>query len=224
MKKLTALLLTMMLALCLTACAGNDTKKLAGTWTYSADITSRMNEEIKTALELDEGSPDAAVAVYLTFTVEQDGAYTLALDTDAIETDRAAYMEALKPVLTEALYSQAETDGYTREQYDKALESMGMTADECVAAITDAFDMDTFLSLLGSGYADNTISAGYCKAEEGRLYFSDTTAFDETDFVGYTLAGDIMTWTDEDGALAGQLAPAEQVLMQFPAEWTKAAA
>ena len=42
--------------------------------------------------------------------------------------------------------------------------------------------------------------------------------------MGYTLAGDIMTWTDEDGALAGQLAPAEQVLMQFPAEWTKAAA
>ena len=56
------------------------------------------------------------------------------------------------------------------------------------------------------------------------LYFSSTTAFDEADFVGYTLAGDIMTWTDEDGALAGQLAPAEQVLMQFPAEWTKAAA
>ena len=135
MRKLTALLLTMMLALCLTACAGNDTKKLAGTWTYSADITSRMNEEIKAALELDEVSPDAAAAVYLTFTVAQDGAYTLALDTDAIEADRAAYMEALKPVLTEALYSQAEADGYTREQYDKALESMGMTAD---AFLSDA--------------------------------------------------------------------------------------
>ena len=114
MRKLTALLLTMMLALCLTACAGNDTKKLAGTWTYSADITSRMNEEIKAALELDEVSPDAAAAVYLTFTVAQDGAYTLALDTDAIEADRAAYMEALKPVLTEALYSQAEADGCAR--------------------------------------------------------------------------------------------------------------
>ena len=135
MKKLTALLLTMVLALGLTACAGNDTKKLTGTWTYSADITSRMNEEIKAALELDEVSPDAAAAVYLTFTVAQDGAYTLALDTDAIEADRAAYMEALKPVLTEALYSQAETDGYTREQYDKALESMGMTAD---AFLSDA--------------------------------------------------------------------------------------
>lgn len=224
MKKLTALLLTLMLSLGLTACVGNDTKKLTGTWTYSADITSRMNEEIKDALGLEEVSPDAAVAVYLTFTVEQDGAYTLALDTDAIETDRAAYMEALKPVLTEALYSQAEADGYTREQYDKALESMGMTADECVSAITDAFDMDTFLSLLGSGYEDDTISAGYCKAEEGRLYFSDTTAFDEADFVGYVLTDDIMTWTDGDGALAGQLTPVEQTLMQFPAEWTKAAA
>ena len=224
MKKLTALLLTMVLALGLTACAGNDTKKLTGTWTYSADITSRMNEEIKDALGLEEVSPDAAVAVYLTFTVEQDGAYTLALDTDAIEADRAAYMEALKPVLTEALYSQAETDGYTREQYDKALESMGMTADECVSAITDAFDMDTFLSLLGSGYEDDTISAGYCKAEEGRLYFSDTTAFDEADFVDYALTDDIMTWTDGDGALASQLTPAEQTLMQFPAEWTRAAA
>ena len=129
-----------------------------------------------------------------------------------------------KQMIFRTILAAAEADGYTREQYDKALESMGMTADECVAAITDAFDMDTSLSLLGSGYADNTISAGYCKAEEGRLYFSSTTAFDEADFVGYTLAGGIMTWTDEDGALAGQLAPAEQVLMQFPAEWTKAAA
>ncbi len=224
MKKLTVLLLVLALALSLTACAGNDTRKLAGTWTYSADITSRMNEEIKAALELDEVSPDAAAAVYLTLTVERDGAYTLALDTDAIDADRAAYMEALKPVLTAALYRQAEADGYTRDQYDQTLESMGLTAGECVSAITDAFDTDTFLSLLGSGYGDDAVSEGYCKAEEGRLYFSDTAVFDGDDgFVDYVLSGDTMTWTDEDGALAGQLTSAEQTLMRFPMAWSKKA-
>ena len=108
MKKLTALLLALVLALGLTACTRNDTKKLAGTWTYRADITERINQRVKEALELEQVSPDAAVSVYLTFTVTPDGAYTLALDTTSIEKDRAAYMEALRPVLAEALYVQAE--------------------------------------------------------------------------------------------------------------------
>lgn len=224
MKKLTALLLTLALALGLAACTRNDTKKLAGTWTYRVDITARMNEKIKEALALDEVSPDAAVSLSLTFAVDQDGAYTLALDTDAIESDRAAYMEALKPVLTEALYSQAEADGYTREQYDQALESMGMTADECVSAITDALDLNAFLTLLRGEYSSDTISAGYCRAEDGHLYLSDTASFDDAGSVSYALAGNTMTWTDEDGVLAGQLTGAEQTLVQFPMEWTKAAA
>ena len=52
MKKLTALLLALVLALGLTACTRNDTKKLAGTWTYRADITERINQRVKEALEL----------------------------------------------------------------------------------------------------------------------------------------------------------------------------
>lgn len=97
MRKLTALLLTMMLALCLTACAGNDTKKLAGTWTYSADITSRMNEEIKAALELDESvarmrpqliSPD------LHRGADRAPYYALPWTRTPSRRIRAAYMEA----------------------------------------------------------------------------------------------------------------------------------
>ena len=148
MKKLTALLLALVLALGLTACTRNDTKKLAGTWTYRADITERINQRVKEALELEQVSPDAAVSVYLTFTVTPDGAYTLALDTASIEKDRAAYMEALRPVLAEALYVQAEDEGYTREQYDEALESLGMTAEDCADTIIAAFDLNTFLTLL----------------------------------------------------------------------------
>ena len=50
MKKLTALLLALVLALGLTACTRNDTKRLAGTWTYRADITERINQRVKEAL------------------------------------------------------------------------------------------------------------------------------------------------------------------------------
>ena len=62
MKKLTALLLALVLALGLTACTRNDTKKLAGTWTYRADITERINQRVKEALELEQVSPDAATS------------------------------------------------------------------------------------------------------------------------------------------------------------------
>lgn len=224
MKKLTALLLALVLALGLTACTRNDTKKLAGTWTYRADITERINQRVKEALELEQVSPDAAVSVYLTFTVTPDGAYTLALDTASIEKDRAAYMEALRPVLAEALYVQAEDEGYTREQYDEALESLGMTAEDCADTIIAAFDLNTFLTLLRGSHDSDTISAGYCKAEEGRLYFSSTTDFSGADFAGYALSGDTMTWTDEDGAAAALLTEEERTLVQFPMEWTKSPA
>ena len=213
MKKLTALLLALVLALGLTACTRNDTKKLAGTWTYRADITERINQRVKEALELEQVSPDAAVSVYLTFTVTPDGAYTLALDTASIEKDRAAYMEALRPVLAEALYVQAEDEGYTREQYDEALESLGMTAEDCADTIIAAFDLNTFLTLLRGSHDSDTISAGYCKAEEGRLYFSATADLSEADFAGYALSGDTMTWTDEDGAAAALLTEEERALI-----------
>ena len=225
MKKLTALLLALVLALGLTACTRNDTKKLVGTWTYRADITQRINDRVKEALELDQVSPDAAVSVYLTFTVTADGAYTLALDTASIEKDRAAYMEALRPVLAEALYVQAEDEGYTREQYDEALESLGMTAEDCADTIIAAFDLNTFLTLLRGSHDSDTISTGYCKAEEGRLYFGSATAdLSDADFTGYALSGDTMTWTDEDGAAEALLTESERTLVHFPMEWIRSAA
>ena len=69
-------------------------------------------------------------------------------------------MEALHPVLAEALYVQAEDEGYTREQYDEALESLGMTAEDCADTIIAAFDLNTFLTLLRGSHDSDTISAG----------------------------------------------------------------
>ena len=221
MKRLTALLLALVMALSLSACTRNDTKKLAGTWTYSADVTEQMNEAVRDALELDEVSPDASVSVYLTFTVDRDGSYTLALDEERLEADRAAYLEALRPVLVQAIYAQAEADGYTKEQYDRALESLGMTAAEAAEAILGALDLDTFLMLLRGGYGDSIISSGYCKAEDGRLYFSGSESFDGADFAAYVLAGDGMKWTDEGGAVTALLSETEQGLVRFPMEWTR---
>lgn len=39
MKRIIAVLLTLMMALSLTACSGDDNAKVAGTWKWNCDIT-----------------------------------------------------------------------------------------------------------------------------------------------------------------------------------------
>ncbi len=218
MKRLTALLLALALAASLTACAGNGARKLAGTWVCRVDLTSRLNAEMEKALSPGTVTTEAEAAVYLCLTVEKDGAYTLTFDTEATEASRSSYMESLRPALTEALYQQAEAEGSTRADYDKTLSEMGMTADECVSAILDAIDLNTYLTLLCGDSADTVLLSGTCRAKKGQLALSTAVSGDT---IAYTLKGDSMTWTDENNVLADYLTEKEQVLLTFPMQWTR---
>lgn len=226
MKKFTALVLAVVMMFSLAACGSKDeTKKLVGTWQYSMDISEEMNQQMATALEMDDLQLDASFAIYMSLTVAEDGAYTMAVDMDATGAELNEYMQALAPVMTEAMYAAAEAEGMSREDFDAALVELGMTAEEYVAAILGAFDMSALLGAM-VGTEDTMVSTGYCKAEEGKLYLAETAAGLTADagYVNYTLSGDTMTWTDEEGELSSQLTEQEQELMQFPMVWTKQAA
>lgn len=225
MKKLTALLLALVMALSLVACGTKEkTVSLAGTWQYAMDMTELMNEEMSTALELDASELTGSFSVYLAFTATDEGTYTMGIDMDATGDSLNSYMQTLIPVITEMTYAAAEAEGMSREDFDDAISSsIGMTTEEYIAGVLGAFDMSALMTTL-LGDSDASVSSGWYKAVDGRLYLADTEEeLDSVGSIGFTLEGDTLTWTDDDGAITSELTAEEQALLQFPMTWSKAA-
>ena len=217
MKKTIAALLALVMALSLTACSKNETKKLVGTWQYAMDLTQVINEEMAESYELEELDSAATFCVYMDFTVAEDGSYTLGVDMDATGESLTGYYQALTPVLAELVYAAGEAQGMSRE-------AMGMTLEEYISTIFSAVDMGELLTLM-LGSDAGTESAGWCKAVDGQLFMAETAdELDAAGYVAYTLNSDgTMSWTDDDGQLSGQLTAQEQELIAFPMVWTKVA-
>ena len=174
MKRVITVLLAVLLVLSLAACgSGVETKKLAGTWTCTIDVTDRMNAAAEQALGLSAADGAAKMPLQLVLTVTEDGAYTLRYDSDAARTALDAYAAALHPAAVESVYAAAEEQGLSREEYDAAMEKAGITMDDMVAAIFAGVDEEELLSLLTGRSAALT---GYCRAESGQLYLADTAA------------------------------------------------
>ena len=141
MKRVITALLAALLVLSLAACgSGVETKKLAGTWTCTIDVTDRMNAAAEQALGLSAADGAAKMPLQLVLTVTEDGAYTLRYDSDAARTALDAYATALHPAAVESVYAAAEEQGLSREEYDAAMEKAGITMDDMVAAIFAGVD------------------------------------------------------------------------------------
>ena len=220
MKRVITVRRAALLVLSLAACGSRvETKKLAGTWTCTIDVTDRMNAAAEQALGLSAADGAAKMPLHLVLTVTEDGAYTLRYDSDAART-ADAYAAALPPAAVESVYAAAEEQGLSREEYDAAMEKAGITMDDMVAAIFAGVDEEELLSLLTGRSAALT---GYCRAESGQLYLADTAAdlTETADCLSYTLSDGTMTWTDAQGELSSQLTEEEQELLRVPLTWTK---
>ena len=132
-------------------------------------------------------------------------------------------MQALAPVMAEAMYAAAEAEGMSREEFDAVLKELGMDGEEYIAAILGAFDMGALMdSLMGS--QDTTVATGYCRAVDGKLYLAESAGelTEDAGYVTYTLNSDgTMQWNDTEGELSSQLTAEEQELITFPMVWTK---
>lgn len=221
MKKLLALMLALVTALTLVACGSKeDTAALEGAWRSSVDVSEEVSAAIMGELTEDAPAVDGTLPVYMSFTVAKDGAYTLALDYEATAASLREYCKALSPVLVELLYAQAEDEGTSREKYDKALEQLGLTAEEYVEAALEALDIESLLADITENGA--VIASGVCRAAEGKLYLADTAdALESAGYIAYTLEGDTMTWTDEDGAVTEALTEGGQSLLTLPLTWSQ---
>lgn len=197
MKKLTAFLLALALALGLTACGSNESKQLVGTWQCTVDITEQVDAEISSALDAAYTS-EVPMQMFLTTVFNDDGTFTFSVDTNATVASFTAYIQALKPAIVELSYQEAEKQGMTREEYDEALAQIDLSVDGLVDSVLSAFDISALL-----GDLDSDIIAGSYKTEKDRLYLSENdSGFTAEESVGYTLSGSTMTWNDDNALLA----------------------
>lgn len=197
MKKLTAFLLALVLALGLTACGSNESKQLVGTWQCTVDITEQIDAEISDALDAAYTS-EVPMQMFLTAVFNEDGTFTVGVDVTATVASFTAYIQAMKPAIVELCYQEGEKLGMNREQYDNALAQIDLSVDGLVDSVLSAFDISALL-----GDLDSDIIAGSYKVEKNRLYLSENdSGFTAEESVGYTLSGSTMTWNDDNALLA----------------------
>ena len=197
MKKLTAFLLALVLALGLTACGSNESKQLVGTWQCTVDITEQVDAEISSALDAAYTS-EVPMQMFLTAVFNEDGTFTVGVDVTATVASFTAYIQAMKPAIVELCYQEGEKLGMNREQYDNALAQIDLSVDGLVDSVLSAFDISALL-----GDLDSDIIAGSYKVEKNRLYLSENdSGFTAEESVGYTLSGSTMTWNDDNALLA----------------------
>lgn len=197
MKKLTALLLALALALGLTACGSSESTRLVGTWQCVMDITKQIDTEVSDALDTEYAS-EVPMQMFLTAVFNEDGTFTVGVDVTATVASFTAYIQAMKPAIVELCYQEGEKLGMNREQYDNALAQIDLSVDGLVDSVLSAFDISALL-----GDLDSDIIAGSYKTEKGRLYLSESSSsFTAEESVGYTLSGSTMTWNDDNALLA----------------------
>ena len=152
MKKCFAFLLTLVLTLSLTAC-GSESRQLVGAWHGSIlpGITQKLNSVVSDALGTEYTSEQEA-DLWLNAVFNKDGTFTISMDEDATAASLIGYMEALRPTIVELCYQEAEKQGMTREEYDKALEASDLTVEGLVDTILSALDPAALLGAIGEWF------------------------------------------------------------------------
>ena len=204
MKRIIAVLLTLMMALSLTACSGDDNAKVAGTWKWNCDMTEMFQEGVNQGAGM-ELSTDATMEMVFVLKLNEDGTYTLNVDRDALKTSLQTYIDSLIPVAVEMIYQQLEDQGMNRADIDEAMAAEGVTVEEYVQQMMD-------------GLADENES-GYFRAAKGKLYLSDKAdTFSDDSCAEYTLSGGTMQWTGGSYELFDNL---DDLHVELPIQWVK---
>lgn len=213
MKRIIAVLLTLMMALSLTVCGSDDNAQVTGTWKWTCDITELFQEGVNQGAGMDL-SVDAAVEMVFVLALNEDGTYTLSVDRDALAGSVRSYLDAMVPVAVEMVYQQLEDQGMNRADIDEAMAAEGTSVEEYVQQMLDAMDVDQMVDSL-----ENESESGYYRAAKGKLYLSEKeNSFSDDSCAEYTLSGGTMQWTGGDSSFISELA---DINVELPIQWVK---
>lgn len=213
MKRILALLLTLMMALSLTACGGDNNADLVGTWKWTCDITEEFQKGVNEGAGMDV-PVEAKVEMTFVLVFNEDGTFTLSVDKDALSASVQGYIDAMVPVTVDLVYQQLEDQGMSRADIDEAMKAQGITVEEYVKQLFGALDVDQLTDGL-----DQENLTGYFRAAKGKLYTSDKAdTFSDDSCAEYTLSGGTMQWTGGSYELFDNL---DDLHVELPVQWVK---
>lgn len=143
MKKLLCVLLAVMMVMTLTACSKPLSEEIVGSWVTEIYLNGET-------AGLEGFEPEVGIPIMLTFS--DDGEITIEAYEDAADETSEALNEAVEEYLTDMLYEQFTSQGYSKEEVDAMIqESTGMSMEEYVADAVAELDLyDEFVSALDS--------------------------------------------------------------------------
>ena len=198
-KRIAALLLSLVMVFALCACSDSgsgkdkdkgekvekktDAELIVGTWETEMSMTDYYGDDMGELEGMEAYFDFDKIKITMTFEFEEDGTYTMSVDGDEAEI-KAILRDGFEKLLNDML----EGTGYTLE--DAAAEE-GMTADEYLDALME----ESF----GSGdLIDVDDELGEYKVKNGKLYlFDEGDELDEGTYYEYKLKGDKLTLVAE---------------------------
>ena len=203
MKKLFAVLLTLVMLLGLAACgsSGSAAKPtIVGTWKGSMDMAAVLEMVLQT--EIDE-----PISCGVSYTFKEDGTTSVAVDEDSFEEMMETLTDVVIGMMGEMFGEEFDFDAMLAEE--------GMTEEEFREQIKASVNVEEMLGNM-------RVEKGYYKYEDGKLYTAaakeDLENPEELPCIRVTLKGNTMTFTDieQDGESAAEIMPD-----MFPMVFTK---
>ena len=203
MKKLFAILLSLVMLISLAACtpSGGGKPSIVGTWTGSMN----MGAMLATAMQMDI---DEDISCKMSFTFKEDGTYTMQMDKDSVKDAMDAVVDLVIDMLVD-IYEQQGVD------LEAELAKEGMTMEDFVDTIMASANLEDMMG--------ETEETGYYKYEDGKFYTADEKEdlegdLEDLECTHVTLEGNTMTVTDieQDGESAAEIMPD-----MFPMVFTK---
>lgn len=210
MKKLLSLLFTMGLVLSLIGC-GSKEPDILGTYDTTINLKELLVEEVNGQLEMDTetslGDYMSDFNMLVVSEFSEDGTYKQYVDMEKFEASYTQLKSELtlymNDMLAEVLVMSLTDSGLEVESMEDVENMLGMTYDEIIEMSLGMsleefvdFAMDESVDL--DAMAEEATSEGKYKAEDGKLYMSDSldTEIDESAYEVYTLEGNVVTLTE----------------------------
>ena len=203
MKKLFAILLSLVMLFSLAACTSGGDKKdpIVGTWEGSMDLGAMLGAVMQ--VDIDE-----KISCKMTFTFKEDGTYSMQMDKDNVE----AAMEKVADFVIDMLVDVYKQQGVDLEA---ELAKEGMTMEDFIETVMGEVSLEDAIG--------ETEASGYYKYENGKLYTVDEKEelegdLEDMECTHITLEGNTMQFTDmeQDGEKLSELMPG-----MFPMVFTK---